>query len=350
LSVHEPKSHAAKIDAESKLRRYIITAAIALATVVFLSPVAGCDKKDNGEKKEKDKGEKQEKDKDKDSERQAALPKGALSFEGGTFEASGVAYVPGTEGVLFVSDARQGEVFWMGLDETGKQSGDIKAFPLGIETDDPEDITSDGTYFYIIGSQGKLGSDDEPGLLRFSFDPATQKVTASGAISGLRKFLVEQVPELKTDGAKKGSDDGLNIEGICWDPNGSRWLLGLRSPLVNDEALLVPIKLRDPKGPFAIDNLTLAQPNAIRVPLEGFGIRAVGWDARSQHFWIIGGATETQKKTDFTLWKWTGSGAPEKLETLDEKLKPEGIARASSGGNEFVLVVGDASGYMKINR
>src|SRR3712207_2160569 len=34
-------------------------------------------------------------------------------FDGGTFEASGVAHVPGTDGVLFVDDGRWEEIFWM---------------------------------------------------------------------------------------------------------------------------------------------------------------------------------------------------------------------------------------------
>ena len=48
------------------------------------------------------------------------------AFQGGTFEASGVAYVPGTDGVLFVDDGRPDEIFWMQIGEDRKQAGPIK--------------------------------------------------------------------------------------------------------------------------------------------------------------------------------------------------------------------------------
>ena len=41
------------------------------------------------------------------------------NFHGGTFEASGVIDVPDRNAVLFVDDGRQGEVFWLQLDESG---------------------------------------------------------------------------------------------------------------------------------------------------------------------------------------------------------------------------------------
>jgi hypothetical protein len=38
---------------------------------------------------------------------------------------------------------------------------------------------------------------------------------------------------------------GLNVEGVAWDRQKRRLLLGLRSPVVNGHALVVPLKLRD---------------------------------------------------------------------------------------------------------
>src|ERR1700754_2383457 len=70
-----------------------------------------------------------------------------LNFKGGPFEASGVVAVPGARGVLFVDDSRTDEVLWMEMDEAGNQVGDIKPVKLGIQLDDPEGITTDGTYF-----------------------------------------------------------------------------------------------------------------------------------------------------------------------------------------------------------
>jgi hypothetical protein len=76
-------------------------------------------------------------------------------FAGGKFEASGVVGVPGSEGVLFVDNGRKGQVFWMRLDQDGKQSGAINALDLGVGIEDLEGITTDGTYFYVISSQSR---------------------------------------------------------------------------------------------------------------------------------------------------------------------------------------------------
>ena len=67
-----------------------------------------------------------------------------MQFDGGKFEASGVAHVPGTNGVLFVDDGRTDEIFWMRLGEGRGQAGAIKAVKLGASVIDLEGITHDG--------------------------------------------------------------------------------------------------------------------------------------------------------------------------------------------------------------
>ena len=60
----------------------------------------------------------------------AAAPQPMTAFSGGTFEASGVAHVPGTAGVLFVDDGRPNEIFWLPLGEDRKQAGAIKTINI----------------------------------------------------------------------------------------------------------------------------------------------------------------------------------------------------------------------------
>ena len=57
-------------------------------------------------------------------------PSDMTAFSGGTFEASGVVYVPGTDGVLFVDDDHTDEVFYMRVGEDRKQAGRITAVKL----------------------------------------------------------------------------------------------------------------------------------------------------------------------------------------------------------------------------
>src|SRR5207342_2960894 len=101
-------------------------------------------------------------------------PKSGFEFDGGPFESSGVASVPGTDAVLFVDDGRPAEIYWMQLDGSGRQTGAIKTIRLGIEIDDPEDLTTDGRYVYVVGSNTRE-AEKRFGLARFVFDPSTNQ-------------------------------------------------------------------------------------------------------------------------------------------------------------------------------
>lgn len=270
------------------------------------------------------------------------------TFVGGKFDASGVADVPGTNGVLFVDNGREGQVFWMSLDQNGRQVGAIKAVGLGVSIEDLEGITTDGTHFYVVSSQSRPKAIATEGLVRFKFDARSQSIEGVESISGLKRFLVENVAELREEGDRKGKEGGVNIEGIAWDQRRGRLLLGLRSPVVDGHALLVPLRLRDPRGAFSIDNLEVEGSKAIRLPLGGVGIRGIEYDVRANAFRIISGAAEDQNQTDFGLWEWNGDEQqPALRETnrFDNSLKPEGVTQATVGGRDFIIIVFDASGY-----
>src|SRR6185436_14323347 len=135
------------------------------------------------------------------------------------------------------------------------------------------------------------------------------------------------------------------IEGIAWDFNRGRWLLGLRSPLTSDShALVVAIKLKNPTSPFTTDNLQLAEPHAIALPLGGLGVRDIQYDSELSRFLIIAGAPEHHEKAEFTLWEWDGSvdqppaeGALQRKSDLDARMKPEGVTHVEIGGKKFVF-------------
>jgi hypothetical protein len=270
------------------------------------------------------------------------------AFDGGTFEASGVAHVPGTDGVLFVDDGRTGEVFWMRLGEGRSQAGTIKAVRLGASVIDLEGITTDGSHFYVVGSQSKSKGGDLTGLVRFRFDPRGERAEGAEAVSGLKRFLAENVEELRGMGERKYKDGGINVEGLAWDARGGRLLLGLRSPVVDGHALVVPLRLRDARGAFSADNLEVVGAKAIRLPLGGAGVRSIEYDERRRAFRVIAGAGPNSEKLDFKLWEWDGDDARPALretDTFDRRLKPEGITRVTSGGRDFTFIVFDTSGY-----
>jgi pSer/pThr/pTyr-binding forkhead associated (FHA) protein len=277
----------------------------------------------------------------------------ASRISGGNFEASGVIQVPGASGVLFVDDTRSSQVLWMQLDDSGHQVEAARPVELGANVQDAEGITYGGSYFYVAGSQSDPKGGAGNSLLRFSFDPANLALRGKAeVISDLRSVLVKQVAELKSVPADE--KDGINIEGITWDPDRERLLLGMRAPVVDGEALIVPVRLHDPHGAFTADNLEFGA--AMRLPLGGLGIRDIQYDSRLKSFLIIAGQSSHHDKKVFKLWEWDGNPVKGQDETslredvaLDEKIKPEGIARVVIGDHDYLLVVGDAGSYYKID-
>jgi Protein of unknown function (DUF3616) len=207
----------------------------------------------------------------------------ARALAGGPFEASGVTQAPGGSGILFVDDRRPDGVLWMEIAADGSPAGKPVAVALGLSVDDPEGITTDGTYVYVVGSQSR-GDQRGAGLVRFRYDAATHAARDVQAIEGLRSLLGGAIPALHEDGRKHA----LDIEGLAWDAKGRRLLLGLRAPLDrNRQALVVPVQLRDPRGAWAASNLEVGAP--IALDLGGSGVRSLEADGGSGLFWVIAG-------------------------------------------------------------
>jgi len=263
------------------------------------------------------------------------------------FEASGVVYVPGSDGVLFVDDAQTREVFWIELSSDGVQKNPAVAVPLpGADVVDFEGMTTDGKYFYAVGSQSKNVGFDGDGLVRFTFDPATRKAGHIESVRGLKRFLSRNVAELHGVEHRMG-DEVLNIEGLAWDPRRARLLLALRAPVAGSDALVVPLTIRDPKGPFAAENLTVEGKRAMRVPTGGAGLRSLEFDPLRNRFLLITGAAHNAENRDFRLYEWDGTegSALREVRSYRRKLKPEGITRARIAGRDATVVVFDVSAY-----
>lgn len=283
-----------------------------------------------------------------------AAPGAGTAFDGGVFEASGVVQVPGTDGIYFVDDSRPGEILWMALDESGRQSGPIKPIEIGASIADPEAVAYGGSFFYMVGSQSRNEPPERNSLVRFALDPVNKTLLGQADVMpNLRDYLIENVPELKSVADVK--ENGIDIEGIAYDSVGDRLLLGFRSPLVNGKALIVPIKLRNPRGAFSADNILPPGP-AIQIQLGGLGIRDFEFDVRSSTYFLIAGAPVHGETPTFSLWEWNGGvdqqnpdSNPREISKLDGKMKPEGVTHARIAGRDFIFIVGDGSSYMKLD-
>jgi hypothetical protein len=261
-------------------------------------------------------------------------------------EPSGVAWVRGSDQVLMVDDRDASHVLAARIDENGDLQGDVTQVDLGVQVEDAEDITSDGTYFYAIGSQFRKSSSKGAGLVRFRYDATTKKASDVTSISGLAQLLVANVPQLASTPEKARSADSINIEGMGWDANGGRLLLGFRNPVVDGKALIVPVALKDANAGMADGNLAFQQ--AITIDLGGQAIRSIEPDGVGK-FLIIAGEPEGEKAAGFSLWSWDGSNAPTKFSDLEAKIKPEGITPVEINGSKFLFVVGDAGYTMRLD-
>ena len=257
---------------------------------------------------------------------------------GGAYEASGLAAVPGDSQFLFVDDGEEREIFLLTLTDDGVQTEDAIALPFAADVTDMEGATTDGRFFYVVGSQSKRTGYDGDGLARFTFDPGTRRIERVERIQGLKAWLATHVAELRGTERLIG-DEVLNIEGLAWDPR-NRWLLlGLRAPVVGDSALVVPLKLSDTTVAFTASNLRV-DGTTLRIPLGGAGIRGIEWDAVANAFLVIVGASLDHEDRDFRVVEWSGQSGSHAREiaAYDRRLKPEGIARGTPAGNRRVVV------------
>ena len=278
-----------------------------------------------------------------------------VSILGGKYEASGVTWVPETNTVLIADDGKPGQLLAMTLDENGKQLGPLTSIALNASIIDPEAITTDDIWYYVIGSQSDPASGAQNSLVRFEYDSTTKSIRGTPEVlPDFRSVLLSAVPELAAEGRKPGMLGGLNVEGFAFDRVNSRFLIGLRSPQSQGRALLVPFKLDNPRGPLTAANLKFSAP--ISLDLGGHGVRDIDYNRYLKSFLIISGAPEQQQKTDFGLWEWNGEAdqanevnAPRNEFSLDEDEKPEGLTNVTINGKQFVLIVGDASRYRKLD-
>jgi hypothetical protein len=266
-------------------------------------------------------------------------------IEGGSFEASGVAHVAKSNQVLIVDDESPARLLVMELLPDGAQKHPVLPVALAADVTDPEGITYDGRHFYVVGSQSKQDGFEGDGLVRFAFDAGARRIDRVERTQGLKAWLAANVAELRGADRRSG-DDVLNIEGLAWDPQHERLLLGLRAPVVDGSALVVPIRLEHASGPFARENLRADGP-AIRLALDGDGIRSLEYDASAKAYRVITGASLDREDSDFRLLEWDGGNGsrPRQLKSFPRKLKPEGITRATLGQRQASVIVFDTGRF-----
>ena len=135
----------------------------------------------------------------------------------------------------------------------------------------------------------------------------------------------------------KASRPKLNIEGLAAGPNGSL-LIGLRGPIVNGSALVLPFINPDDIVDGAAAAPAFGPPVALN--LEGEGIRDFARvpSKTGRDFYLIIAGPETDGP-GFALWRWEGppGAAVTKVAADFGSLRPEGLLPIPATNKALVL-------------
>ena len=277
---------------------------------------------------------------------------------GAPFNASGVAQV-GPHRFVFIDNRDPSSLFELVLDDDDVEAERIARRPLaGVVPGalrDPEGLARvdvDGEIFLIVASSlFAAGTHRSDGLVRARYTP--HGALHAESMAGFRAWLLRHETWLAAAAERDPDDDGLNIEGLAWDPHAGTLLFGLRGPAHPGEITLirVPIDVAAPSwtksmlGPSSTVRIRVPKSTAIQ------GVRDISYDEKNGDFLILLGRSTSKSDAPFQLCTWNGSS--DKVRLLDiavhRSMKPEGVTTFSSGEETKILVVDDGGGFAVVD-
>ena len=273
------------------------------------------------------------------------------------FNASGVVQV-GAGRFVFIDNHDSSAFFELALDADGVEVERIWRRPLaGLaqgQLGDPEGLTrvdvNDEVLLIAASSlcvSSASGRRHNDGLVRVRYTPHGD--LHAETMDGFRDWLLRHAPSLAAAGEREPDADGLNVEGLTWDPHARTLVFGLRGPA--DPGRITVLRVPVDAGTAAWTTASLKAPTILRVHVPQSaatqGIRDISYDEQTGDFLILIGRSTSRGDEPFQLCTWTGNNAEVAL--LDVRfhrsMKPEGITTFSSGDRRKILVVDDNGGY-----
>ena len=211
---------------------------------------------------------------------------------------------------------------------------DVEPFTT-FDKSDLEGTARIGSRIYWISSHSFNKSGDDRAKRKVLF--ATDIISGSGAptlrevgipFTGLRDALTNAagVPAAK-----------LNIEGLAATENGGL-LIGLRGPLVNNEAVVVPFE-----NPAEVISGSAAPRfgQAIQLKLDGLGIRSIDRVGTGNRRYLVSAGPEKDGEGSFRLYWWSGRAddlKPNEIKDLDiASIKPEALISFENPAGIYAL-------------
>lgn len=278
------------------------------------------------------------------------------------FNASGIVAL-GDSHFVFVDNNTNDALLELRLTPDGKQAAPIARLPLrGLApgtVDDIEDLALaeiDGRrYIFATPSfsmkAGKKGAGDvmrPSALLRISVGADGSLNTE--AMPDFRAWFVKNVPAIAAAASGDPDDGGLNVEGLGWDAKRQTLLIGVRTPLVDQLPIVVPVRLKAPAGPWTTANLEALAPIKLQVDRGpgAQGVRGVTTRLDGKGFLVVVANATSRDTAPFTVYSWDGleGGQVSKFpQVFADRMKAEGLTVGTVGGKPAVVVVDDGGGF-----
>lgn len=249
---------------------------------------------------------------------------GATKYKG-ICEASAGAYVNADHFLVASDETNVLRLYKRGASEpVGKV--DLQRF-IGFDKSDLEGAAKLGERIYWISSHSFNSSGEDKRKRRVFFATRTTVVDGVLKTEGVGKIVTDLRDGLAA--AAQVSKEDLNVEGLAATPDG-KLLIGLRAPLRNGNAILVPLE-----NPAEVSAGAQAiWGTSVEVRLEGRGIRSIDLvDGPKPEYVIMAGPKEDSEE-EFRLFRWSGTGAAtERLGGMPlEGIRPEGMMQIPMTG------------------
>ncbi len=230
---------------------------------------------------------------------------------------------------------------------TPLRPGSPEAGDVLRKLDDLEGIALDRSgYIYAITSHSRDSDGDEKKsrdkLLRFSIEGDC--MVAPMLAGGLKPALLSSHPVLAAAAGIRDvkAGGGLNIEALEISPDRQRLLIGFRSPLLDNRAIIACVE--NPSAMFEAGEPPKVSATPTTLDLGGNGIRGMSYFPALDGYLVLGGPV-AREQVHFQLWFWSGHpGEPARRVTvpgLQGFEHAEGIGPAVIDGRQRIVIVSD---------
>jgi hypothetical protein len=270
----------------------------------------------------------------------------------GIYEPSAIQQLPDGR-FLVVEDEKQHPFSLVTINADGRVvSTSLNPEPLEAgdsfgKLDDLEGIALDRAgYVYAITSHSRDGDGDEKKsrdkLVRFRIEG--DRVVAPRVTVGLKPVLMAAHPALADAAGIRNvkADGGLNIEALEISPDQQRLLIGFRSPLIDNRAIIAYVD--NPSAIFDAGEPPRISAALEKLDLDGNGIRGMSYLPALDGYLIISGPI-ARETVQFRLWFWSGRrGDPARHVTVPGLRgfeHAEGVGAAVIDGRQRIIIVSD---------